>query len=549
MQKIDDSYSIEDLISAAKRRSRLFVYAAIPIVAIAASLALALPDVYRSVARISVDLEGANIQTLEPIQVAAYADQYIAELRDGVLSEDNLLPFVRDSEAFPESEEEFPLGARMQAIRAGFFFALDTQPVTTNFGREVDIITGFRAGLEGPDPEFATAVARFLSESFLAEDRANRTERASSTSAFLVRQIADTETQIQQHEQEVADFKVQNACCLPELKELNMSVIQRAERDIEAVQPRLRTLEQDRIFLQAQLEEIRRQSAATDRLSNLEQEYLSLVANYGPDHPDVARVRREIDALTSIGPVVDSDNELTMLRIRLAEAQRKYSDIHPDVISLKREISALESEQGQSAGTGQTELIDNPRYLQLRTEINGINTELAELRRRSPELRAKIEDYEQRLARTPQIESQYLALNRKLETARTNFDNLQRRLVIARQTEALESTEIGARLAEVQQATLPRAPSGPKRLAIMIVGLFFAGSLGVGAIILAEMLDPTIRNMKDVKLAMDMVPIAAIPVIENSVSKTAERRRMLQVSSFWLALAVAVIYVFAVNAA
>jgi uncharacterized protein involved in exopolysaccharide biosynthesis len=537
------SYTLDDVIAAVRRRRRVFVYVALPIIAVASGLALTLPDVYRSVARISIDLEGANVQTLEPIQVAAYADQYIAELRDGVLSEDNLLPFVRDSGAFPESEDELLLYARMNILREGFYFALDTQPVTTDYGREVDIITGFRAGFADTDPEFAAKAAKFISESFLREDRINRTERASSTSAFLMEQIAETEAQIVMYEREVADFKVKNACCLPELKELNMAVIQRAERDIEALQPRVRTLEQDRIFLQAQLEEIRKQSISTDRLANLEQEYLSLVANYGPDHPDVARVRREIEALTSIDSVADEDNELTILRMELAEAQRKYSDVHPDVISLKRRIAALENEQSSVRKTGEERLIENPRYLQLRSEINAINTELAELRRRSPELRAKIDDYEQRLARTPQVESDYLALSRKLETTRGNFDNLQQRLVIARQTEALESTEIGARLAEVQAAYIPSSPSAPPRLAIFVLGIFLAGTIGTGSIILAEMLDSTIRSARDIYDASNMVPIATIPVIENSASRSASRRHFVLMTSFSLATVIAIAYV------
>ena len=68
------SYTLDDVIAAVRRRRRVFVYVALPIIAVASGLALTLPDVYRSVARISIDLEGANVQTLEPIQVAAYAD-------------------------------------------------------------------------------------------------------------------------------------------------------------------------------------------------------------------------------------------------------------------------------------------------------------------------------------------------------------------------------------------------------------------------------------------------------------------------------------------
>lgn len=544
---MDDTYTFSDYIEAFNRRRRIFLLILVPIVAIAAGIALTLPDVYRSTSRIAVDLEGSNVRTLEPIQVAAYADQYVAELRDRVLAYDNLLPFAERDSAFPPEMQQLSADERVAEIQGGFFFQLELQPVMTENGREVDIMSGFRAGHESSNPEFAFSAAKFIAESFLTQDRRLRTERASSTSNFLEKQLAETEARIVQYESEVAKFKVENACCLPELRELNLTIIQRAERDIEDLQPRIRTLEQDREFLKTQLNEIRQQTVSTDRLAELEQEYVRLVANYGPDHPDVARVRREIAAITNIGPLVDGSNELTMLRVELAQAQRKYSDLHPDVVSLKRRIEALEEQQpeGSRSGSGKDGLNENPRYLQLRAEMNALDTELAELRRRAPELRSKIEEYEKRLTRTPQIESEYQALNRKLESARETYDDLQRRGVVAQQTEALESTDIGARISEVRGARLPTSPSGPPRLGILIIGIIFSGTVGLGSVIMAEMLDSTIRGSKDIIRAIEMVPISNIPVIHNSVSKAALRRQWIFITSLSL-ITLAAVAVFIV---
>lgn len=531
MKELEQSYSLDDYIGALRRRSRIFFLTAIPIVLIAAVIAFTLPNEFRSTARISVDLEGSNVQSLEPIQVAAYADQYIAELRDHVLAEENLQRFAMDTNAFPQSEDELTVSERVRLLVSGFYFRLELQPVMTDSGREVEIISGFRTGYAGPDAGFAQKAAAFFADSFLAEDRKSRTERASSTSAFLRQQIAETEAQIVAYEQEVADFKVKYACCLPELQELNLSIIQRTERDLEALQPRIRRLEQDRKFLQAQLDEIRQQSVSTNRLAELEREYVRLVANYGPDHPDVVRVRREISAITNIAPRAEGGNELQRLRAELAEAQRRYSDIHPDVISLKRQIAQLEDGQGGGTSVPPAENLDNPRFLQLRAEINALTTELEELRHREPELRAKIADYENRLMRTPQIESENHALLRKLESARESFDNLQRGMVVAQQTEALESTEIGARIELVRSASLPRSPSGPPRTAIAMVGAILGAMIGIGVVVLFELLDSTIRGSKDIIRTIDIIPMTAVPEIQNSASLAASRQRTFYIYS------------------
>jgi polysaccharide chain length determinant protein (PEP-CTERM system associated) len=488
-------YTASDYLIALARRRRVLLGVAVPVLLGAVLLARLLPDRYTSVAEIDINLEGSVARTLEPIEVTSYADQYIATLTDRALTRENLVEFAGTPDLFGPEDSALSESERVDKIRESISVSVMTQIVISpNSGREVDLISGFRVASSEGSPDFVYKVADHAAQLFLEADRRTRTARASSESNFLNDQIGLTEKGILEFEQQIADFKVANACCLPELVALNMSVIERAERDIEDVRPRIRTLEQDRAFLQSQLDEIKQVTAATDRVAELEAEYMTLVANYGQDHPDVIRLRREISALASAGGGNDA--------------------------------AALERRSRSSVSSAQAELLDNPRYVQVRNELNSINTELSELRAREPELRQKISEYEARLARTPQVESEYQALSRKLESARNTYDDLQKRSVIARQSEALESTDIGARLTEVVPARLPREPSGPPRLAIVILGVFFAGTFGIGSVLFAEMTDNTIRGSKDVARIIRAMPLATIPVIENSESRKQRKRRV-----------------------
>ena len=525
MQNLEQSHALSDYILAIKRRNKLLIGVAVPIFVVALVVAMTLPNVYISLARISIDLEGANVRSLEPIQVSRYADQYIAELRDRVLEPDNIRPFAENPENFPESVEELPINQRIGIVQGNYYFSLQTQPVVSQSGREVDIITGFQFGFTSSKEEFAQKAARFLSESFMREDRARRTQAASSTTNFLTMQIEQTEQEVVGYEQQMAQFKIDNACCLPELKDLHLTIIQRTERDIDALQPRLRTLEQNRQFLVSQIDEIRKQAGTTNRLTELENEYVRLVANYGSDHPDVTRLRREIEVLRSLGDSSDGGT-LSQLRLELAEVQRRYSDAHPDVIRLKRRIATLEAEGSDDPALTSDRILENPRFQQLRAELNGVDTEISEIRTRMPELRQRIRDYEERLTRTPQVESEFQAIARKLETARETFDGLQRDLVTAQQTQALESTDIGARLNLIRTASSP-SQYGPPRAAIAMLGAFLAAAAGLGMTILMEMVDSSIRNSKDIVNVAQIIPIATIPVIQNSVAKAASRRQFV----------------------
>jgi uncharacterized protein involved in exopolysaccharide biosynthesis len=520
-------YTASDYLIALARRRRVLLGVAVPLLLGAVLLARLLPDRYTSSAEIDINLEGSVARTLEPIEVTSYADQYIATLTDQALSRENLVELASKPELFGPEESALTESERVEKIRESIGVSVLTQVVISpNSGREVDLISGFRVASTGSNPDFVYQVAGHAAQWFLNADRRTRTSRASSESNFLTDQMQLTEKDILDLEQQIADFKVENACCLPELVALNMSVIERAERDIEDVRPRIRTLEQDRAFLQSQLDEIRQVTAATDRVAELEAEYMTLVANYGQDHPDVVRLRREISALASAGGGNDAAIEAVELRMKLFEAEQKYSSEHPDVVRYRQQLAALERQSRSGVSSTQAELLENPRYVQVRNELNSVNTELAELRAREPKLRQKISEYEARLARTPQVESEYQALSRKLESARENFDDLQKRSIIARQSEALESTDIGARLAQVVPARLPKEPSGPPRLAIVILGVFFAGTFGIGSVLFAEMTDNTIRGSKDVARVIHTMPVATIPVIENTQSRKERKRRV-----------------------
>jgi protein tyrosine kinase modulator len=543
--ELSSEYTASDYLKAFRRRRGVLLSVAMPVVASAALLALLLPDKYTSFAQIDINLEGSNARTLEPIEVTSYADQYISKLTDRALAPDNLLALANDPAVFSASRNKLTESERLEIIRSSTEVSVLTQLVLSpNTGREVDLISGFHVAAVGADPEFVFQIASYVAKMFLDADRLSRTERASSASLFLTEQMNLRESEIVDLEEEIADFKVANACCLPELVSLNTSVIQRAERDIESSQPRIRALEQDRIFLQAQLEELGQSETATDRVDALEQEYMALVANYGPDHPDVNRMRRELIALTSADSGSEDTLEILELRMKLGEAEQRYSSEHPDVVRYRNELAVLELKRGVRGGAGQNKLLDNPRYLQLRAELNSVNIQLAELKRSQPALRQKIEDYEIRLARTPQVESKFQAINRKLQNARNNFDDLQRRAVSARQSEALESTDIGARLTQVVPAVVPRSPSGPPRTAIMVLGVFLAGTLGVGSMLFAEMTDSTVRGSKDIASVMNMVPLATIPVIENSSSKKRRRQQLYLIRGATLIVIVAAVLLY-----
>lgn len=522
----DEQYTMKDYVNAFRRRSRIFFGIFALVLAIAAAFAFVPPDTYRATAEMRIDLEGPNVELLEPVVMTNYADQYVKMLQQKVITNDNLREWLRESNAYPyerDAGEGELIGRLRNDIRVNMVY---TPVMDENSGKEVNLITGFTTSFVGRDPQAAESIANSVAAAFLAEDRATRMASAETASSFLREQIELKRDEIAGIESEIATFKEQNAGTLPELMVLNMTALERTERDLEAAQREIRTLEQDRLFRDAQLQELRQKAGAGANLAALEAEYHRAVSLYGPDHPDVVRIKRQVAALTG-GASGEGTPAIARVEAELASARERYSDEHPDVIRLKRELEELRAGGPFSGDTSSAD----PLYLQLRAQVNAIDTNIESLRQRVEELREERAKLQDRIAGTPQVERQYQALQRELETATLAYDNLRERLSQAQQTQSFESGERGARLQQVRTADAPGEPTGPPRMAILILGMFAAVSLGSGGAFLVEFTDNTIRGSKDIRAVLHTHAIAAVPIVQNSVYR-AQRRRQLLVGSF-----------------
>ncbi len=62
--------------------------------------------------------------------------------------------------------------------------------------------------------------------------------------------------------------------------------------------------------------------------------------------------------------------------------------------------------------------------MQIKAQINGVDTQIAGLEARSRELRTKMDQLVKRVEATPQVEREYQQLTRDLDLARTKYDEL-----------------------------------------------------------------------------------------------------------------------------
>lgn len=536
-----------EYFSIIKKRQQLLVKVIVPIVALGALLALGLPSIYRSSGLIEIDEQQTmrNMLAREPNrnqQEDEYADHYVQSLSTRVLSDANLRRLLEQHTLYDiEGDDQ---NAALKQLRKD----INVNIVTTRIldprtGREREIVSAFTIGYDNRDPRRAYEGASWLVNAFLEENRRDRQSVAASAAKFFAAEAERMRKRVAELENQLAEFKAKNQGRLPDLTGVNLNVMARTEEDIQNIEMQMQALRRERVFLMSQLQQASQAAPETANLRQLEEEYRRKSVSYDESHPDMISLRRQIDQLRSGGSVagMSLQAQLQNQRAILAEARQRYSEDHPDVKRILRNIQSLEARIAAGETADRSVSADSPIAVQLRTQLNATDSQLAALQARSNELRAKLSDLESRLNAAPEVEREYQEVTRDLASARAKYDELLKRQMDAEVSEAAIAGGTVDEFRVAQKPSVPREPAKPARLAIFLISVVLAVAVGFAVIVAAQFLDQTVRGVRDIRDILNVTPLAAIPEIQTAGS-VALRRRQAMMFAIWTVVGIAVVY-------
>ena len=519
-------------LHAIARRKALLFGVAIPIAVLAILLSVALPDMYTSSALVEIDEPSSPQSLAETSGGESYADQYVQNLKGIVLTDSNLRKMAKEHNLYPGYDDDT---AMLTRLKRDISVNIVTTPILDpRTGREREVVDAFTLSYDNRSPEKAQKGATWLVDAFLAEHRRQRQGRASNSAEFYAKEAERIRTHVAGLESKLAEFKRANAGQLPELTEVNMSMMDRAEAQLATNEQQASSLRQERVFLAAQLEQARSAGPDAGSVRQLEDQYARMRSSYDESHPDMVALRRQIDSLkfgTSAGSGTSLRSQLNSKRATLAEARQRYGEEHPDIKRLQRDIATLET-RIKNGERGDVEMSDGtPVGMQLRTQINAVDSQLASLMAQNAALRAKLSSIERNVTAAPTVEREYSNVTRDLASAREKYQQLLDRQMDA---EISEAAIVGGRADEfrlVQAPLMPGGPSKPARLAILLIGLVASVVLGLTITVAAEALDPKVRGARDVRDLLSVSPLVAIPDIRNSRSRRRNAWRLMTASA------------------
>ncbi len=163
----------------------------------------------------------------------------------------------------------------------------------------------------------------------------------------------------------------------------------------------------------------------------------------------------------------DRLRQLSEAKAKLASAQEKYSAEHPDVVRLQHEVDNLENAVQADAGAGTERTArahaDNPVYIQVKGQLDALQVDRESAVKKRDALQAKLDDYEKRMAQSPEVERQYREMARELESAQFKYQEILSKQTEAQVSENLETERKGEKFTLIEPPQPPEKPVSPNR--------------------------------------------------------------------------------------
>jgi uncharacterized protein YgiM (DUF1202 family) len=432
----------------------------------------------------------------------------------------------------------------------------------------------------------------------------------------------------------ISEFKKAHIGELPEYTGVNLQATERLQRDAEQTRMQVNALRERKVLLEGQIATVEPHTSLmtaegkvvtdpSERLKLLRLQLLTLQSAQSEKHPDVKRLKNEIQELEKqvdeSGGGEEAVRRREELSTRLSEMKGRLGPKHPDVVKLTRELELLSAEStpavaGEEASLppaealavepkvllvqaqngrlredpslgsqvkqvvrqGETALVsevrgdwyrvslengeagwahrslfaegdsretklstpdkakkfmplsaarkpDNPAYINLRTQVQSTDLEIAALVEHEKEIRKEITRYEKKLESAPIVEKEYLSLIRDHENAKLKFNELTSKYLEAKVALGMEETQRGERFTIIDPAQLPETPYKPNRLAIVIISLVLSLGAGTGAAAVREVLDKSLKTTEQIYQNLNLQVLAVIPLMVSPQERRARR--------------------------
>jgi succinoglycan biosynthesis transport protein ExoP len=493
-------------IGILKRRYLPFLAVFTVVSAIATIGVLSLSPVYRSLATILVETQTFSVGDKPTMGTA---EERIQITRQKVSAREELLRIAEKFNLFPGSRQTMSATKLVDAMRS----RITIEPAELKGARQIGSNTNsiaFSVGFDDESPEKANKVASELLDMILTEDISQQTAAAREAVAFLTNEQQRLGRELNDLEETITKFKLENQDKLPDRIPFQMQSLERSETNRKEIDREIDSLVEEKRLLELEL-----------------------------------TLRESQNGLSSNSPN-SIESQLAAAKSELALKRATLTKTHPDVQRLERVIKQLEeqntlapeptaSEQKDSETTKQKMGIDARVAAEKR---DAIDRKISLYQSQKQSIQGSIATLTKILNDSPEVQGKIVEYERHRTGLQKSIDDIGDKLAKAILDLKIIEQQHGERLRVIEQPIVPQDPIWPKVPKLLAMGYGLAAVAGGGLAGLLEFLNRSVRSASDIVKALNRHPMVVVPYI---MTKEEGRRKFRKYVYVFAAILAAII--------
>ena len=450
--------------------------------ALGLGLTFFLPKSFTSQSRVQIHEQTVSPDLIKPVLTEA-TSQRVASMQEQILSRTQLQAIIEKFGLYSSERDK----AHMEELVLRLRKAIEVTPPDNMLGGQNRQLPGFYINVTFNDPQLAEKICSEITTKFLEQNAKYMNEKSAETVEFLAQQAEDAKGKLDEEDAKLAEFQKKYMGSLPDQEQTNLSLLGTTNSQLEA---------NTQALSRAQQEKAMNESLLASQLSNWK------VIKSGEAAPETL------------------DQQLSALQEQLGSLEARYTPEHPDVIKVKNQIEQLKqrmAESPKSIGTpmnSPTTEIEPPAIQQLRAKLKQDELNIADLVKRQGQIQTEISVLQGRIQLSPAVEQQFKELTRNHQSAVEFYNDLLKRHDQAAIARDLTRQQEGEQFSIEDPPSLPMTPSFPKKLNFAGGGLAGGLALGLAVLYLLAAFDSSMHTEQDVEACLKLPVLALVPTVD-----------------------------------
>jgi polysaccharide biosynthesis transport protein len=319
--------------------------------------------------------------------------------------------------------------------------------------------------VDSTDPLRASTLADAIAQSTVEVNLEGRRRQFTDVRKYIETQVDETSHRLRSIEESIARFRSEGR---------NVTLSQETAVDVQ----RISELQSQRLALQLDIRNLQEDM----RQNSLNLMFMPTAAG-SPDATEMPIVKALRD-------------QLSVLEVELAGLRAQFTAKYPEIKAAEAKVQEIQQLLRQEGADQMASLKAQQRALEIKDNILG----------------DAIQQLESRIEGVPLQELELEKLTREQKVNEGNYVFLAQKLQEAR----IEETSVGSEVQLVSPAAPPTRPVKPNKPLNTVIGCMVGLCLGIGAALIVERLDDTLKNKDDVERNLGVPILGVVPSVRRT---------------------------------